>query len=153
MSSGLLASGFSDVARFVDEASQGSRRALHKSNVFGLESRVREELAAVGDECCHEGWDGYGALPIVQDTLRNAHTFLESLPYGFPAPSIGAEPDGQLTMEWHRATRRTLSVSVTPDGELHYAAILGPNRVYGTEAFFGNVPKSIQELIGRVYSQ
>lgn len=75
-----------------------------------------------------------------------------SLPIGFPAPSIGAEPDGHLTLEWHRSPRRTLSLSVSPDDELHYAGLFGPSRVYGTEAYFGEVPKSVLHLIRRVYS-
>jgi hypothetical protein len=85
-------------------------------------------------------------------TLRNTYQLLESLPLGFPAPSIGAEPDGQLTLEWHRSPRRTLSVSVDGDGNLHYAALLGPNRAYGTEAFFGEFPDAIRQLVWKVYS-
>jgi hypothetical protein len=99
-----------------------------------------------------ENWDGCEASAVSQDTLRNAYSFLESLPIGFPAPSIGAEPDGHLTLEWHRSGRRTLSVSVSPDDELHYAGLFGPSRVYGTEAYFGEVPHSILDLIRRVYS-
>ncbi|MFH0937823.1 MAG: hypothetical protein V1899_00835 [Planctomycetota bacterium] len=67
-----------------------------------------------------------------------------------PMPSVGAEPDGHVTLEWHHSSRRTLSVSVSPDGELHYAALFGASKVYGTEPFFGNVPKSILDLISQV---
>jgi len=41
-------------------------------------------------------------------------------------------------------------VSVSPEGDLHYAALLGPNKAYGTELFFGEVPKAILDLIARV---
>jgi hypothetical protein len=122
------------------------------ANVFGIESAARDELATVWEECRNPNWDGFKALPISQDALHGAYTFLESLPLGFPPPSIGAEPDGEVTLEWHRSERRTLSISVSPDGELHYAALLGPNRVYGTEVFFGEVPRSIEDLIRRVYA-
>ena len=43
---------------------------------------------------------------------------LEVLPDGLPMPSPGAEPDGQLTLEWHKSAYQTLSVSVTADGDL-----------------------------------
>ena len=89
-------------------------------------------------------------MPVTQETLRNAYILLESLPLGFPAPSISAEPDGNLTLEWHRSARRTLSVSVTADGYLHYAALLGASRVYGTEAFFDEIPDAIRDLVYRV---
>lgn len=144
--------GFSNEARFVENSTQCSRRQLQGANVFGIESALRDELATVWEECRQPNWDGYQALPIDQDTLRSAYVFLESLPLGFSAPSIGAEPDGAITLEWHRSVRRTLSVSVGSTGELHYAALLGPNRVYGTEAFFGEVPSSILDLIRKVYT-
>lgn len=151
MSTGLMTHGFSEAARYVErEAWQGWRK-LSESNVFGIESS-RDELVAVWDDCRHADWDGFGALAVTVDTLRNACQFIESLPLGCPAPSVGAEPDGQLTFEWHRRPRRTLSVSVTPDGYLHYAALVGPNRAYGTEAFFGEAPEAILDLVRRIYA-
>lgn len=117
-----------------------------------MECGVRDELADVWESCQHADWDGYGAQPVRADTLRNARVLVDSLPWGCPPPSLGAEPDGHLTLEWHRGPWRTLSVSVTPDGDLHYAAVIGPNRTYGTEAFFGEAPEAILELIQRIYS-
>lgn len=144
--------GFSDAADYADRSAQSGLRRLQDSNVFGLESVVRHELGSVWDECRNPNWDGYGALPVSQDALRNAYCLLESLPLGFPAPSIGAEPDGQITLEWHRSTRRTLSISVSAEDELHFAGLFGPSREYGTLPFFGEVPRRMLELIEQVYS-
>lgn len=141
--------GFSPEAELVAKAARSGQRRLQSSNALGIEP-VLDELGTVWEECRLPDWDGYGAAPVSQDTLRNAYILLDSFPLGFPHPSIGAEPDGQLTLEWHHSPRRTLSVSVTPDGELHFAALLGPNRVYGTEVFFGAVPQRILELIRQV---
>jgi hypothetical protein len=152
MTNGLITRGFSDTAQFIEQTRAQGRRHLRESNAFGIDSTLRDELATVWDECRQPNWDGFQALPVTQDTLRNAYRFLELLPLGFPAPSLGAEPDGQLTLEWHRSARRTLSVSVSPDGELHYAAHVGPNRVYGTEAFVDESPDTIIALIRRIYS-
>ena len=151
MTTGLPTLGFSDAAQYVDSTRRG-RRQLDVSNVFGIESALRNEWATVWEECREPNWDGFQALPVSQDTFRSTYLFLESLPPNFPAPSIGAEPDGALTLEWHRSLRRTLSVSVSPEDELHFAALFGPNRVYGTEAFFGEVSESILDLIRRVYA-
>ena len=152
MTNGLLTRGFSETARFIEETKSEGRRHLKKSNAFGIDSGSSDELATAWEECRQPNWDGFWAEPVTQDTLRQAYLFLELLPLGFPAPSIGAEPDGQLTFEWHRAARRTLSVSVSPDGDLHYAALIGPNRVYGTEAFVDEIPDTIIALIRRIYS-
>lgn len=142
--------GFSDAAEYVEEMTSDSRRFLDESVALGMRNILREELASVWEECKKPGWDGYGALPVTEEALLNAFTFLRSLPLGFPRPYIGAEPDGEITLEWHHSAKRTLSVSVTPDGYLHYAALLGPSRTYGTEVFFEEIPDTILELIQRV---
>jgi hypothetical protein len=152
MTSSLATRGFSEAAAFVSTQATEGRKRLRESSTFGIENTLGDELATVWDECREANWDGYDALPVTQDVLRNTYVFLEALPFGFPRPSVGAEPDGDLTLEWHRSARRTLSVSVNPYGELHYSALFGPNRVYGTEAFFGDVPETILSLVRRVYT-
>jgi len=144
--------GFSKPAGFIAEQDTICSRHMRESSAFGIESLLREEFSDVWEECRKANWDGYNALPVTQDTLRNAYIFLESLPLGFPRPSIGAEPDGHLTIEWHQSRRRTLSVSISPDGELHYAALLGAGRTCGTEPFFGEIPQNILDLVRKVYS-
>ncbi len=111
---------------------------------------VFEELLKTFEECREPNWDGYGAQPVSEETYRLALQFLQSLPIGMAAPSVGAEPDGHLTVEWYRTPRRTLSVSITSDGELHFAALLGSAKTYGTELFTGAVPKVVTDLIHRV---
>lgn len=149
MSETLVTRGFSDEARLLQQNTQKGWKHVRSSNVLGT---VSDELGTVWEECRVPDWDGHGALPVEQDTLRNAYCLLESLPLGFPPPSVGAEPDGALTLEWRRSARRILSVSVHPEGELHYAALVGPNRHYGTVAFFGDVPPVILSLIRRVFA-
>jgi hypothetical protein len=64
--------------------------------------------------------------------------------------SVGVEPDGHLTVEWYRSPEETLSVSISADGDLHFAALLGLTKAYGTEPFVSEVPKMISDLIHRV---
>jgi integrase len=37
-----------------------------------------------------------------------------------------------LLFEWYKGPRRTLSINLTAVGDLHYAALLGPNKQCGT---------------------
>jgi hypothetical protein len=141
--------GVSEEAQAVAKATQAERRDISRTNALGRSS-VFDELGAVWEECRHSNWDGYDALPVTWETLQHADRLIESLPLGTSLPSVGAEPDGALTLEWHQSRRRTLSVSVTAEGELHYAALLGPNRAFGTEAFFGEIPQKILGLIQQV---
>jgi hypothetical protein len=141
----------SPTASYVTEQVEEKRRHLLDSHSLGMGTRaVMEELYEIAENCRLENWDAQGASAIDQETFRQAYRFLEALPLGFIPPSIGVEPDGQITLEWYKSTRKTLSISVSPEGDLHYSAIVGLNKSYGTEAFFGEIPKPIFELLNRV---
>lgn len=147
----LNSGGTSESASFVAEQVQKWRQRLQDSYSLGQQAKGSlNELYRVYKECIQSNWDGYGAAPVSVRTFQLAYEFLEALPLGTPAPSVGAEPDGDLTLEWYRAPRRTLSVSISPQGELHYAALIGLRKHYGTEPFYGEVPKTITDLIHRV---
>ena len=108
-----------------------------------------KELLKTFEECREPNWDGYGARPVLDRTYQLAQKFLEALPPGAPS-IVGAEPDGHLTVEWHRSSQRTLSVSISPNGELHYAALLGAERICGTETFRARMPQALSDLIARI---
>lgn len=129
----------------IDDAARRPCRELRTSTLGHRESL--EELWDVWQECRQPNWDGYDAIPVEQDTYSATYELIESFPLGFPRPSIGAEPDGQLTLEWHNSPWRTLSVSVDPSGYLHYAGLFGPNKRYGTLTFFSCVPEELLRLI------
>lgn len=140
-----MSSNLQQFSEVMDRAAQKPREAFRKS-ILGHQEAL-EELYDVWGECRNEGWDGYGALAVDQDTYRNAYRLIESLPLGFLRPSIGAEPDGQLTLEWRKSSTRILSVSVDPDGYLHYAGLYGPSKRYGTLAYFSEAPPELIQLV------
>jgi hypothetical protein len=143
--------GASETARYVAYEAEEGRRRLQESYAFGMAGKgVLSELFQTVQECRDPNWDGYGAEPVSDAAYDFAQQFLKALPLGTIAPSIGADPDGHLTVEWYRSPRRTLSVSISPEGELHYAALIGLAKAFGTEPFFGEAPKAIVDLIHRV---
>lgn len=143
MTAGLLnARPYADL---IDEATRKPREA-YRYSILG-HAEAFDELAEVYEECRQPGWDGYGALPVENETLRGAYTLIESLPLGFPRPSISAEPDGQLTFEWYKSPARTLSVSVDPDGFLHYAGLYGASKRYGTLDYSLSAPPELLQLV------
>lgn len=149
----LSSRGNSDVAEFVFGRIEEGLRNPQASQVVGLYGRrAYNELEQVYADCQEQGWDGYGALPITEATYRLTRKFMDALPLGLSAPAFGAEPDGQLTVEWYSSPRRILSISVSAEGELHYAALVGSSKAYGTEPFFGEVSRAIVDLIRRVTS-
>lgn len=144
--------GVSPTDYYVQQQIDEGRRQLGKCYTLGLEgSGVLGELFDVATQCQESNWDGYGAEPVSRVTVDVAYRFLAALPLGTPPLSVGAEPDGHITLEWYRSPHCTLSISLSPDCELHYAALL-PNsgKAYGMEYFFDGVPNRILALIEAV---
>lgn len=146
--------GYSADADYVVKRVAQGLAQLRKSNSFGAGiETATQELHEVAKECSSINWDGYGAASVEQETIRQAERFLNALPLGMAAPSVGAEPDGQITFEWYQSPRRILSVSISPEGDLHYAALLGYRKRYGTEPFFGDIPSDVLKLVHRVVTE
>jgi hypothetical protein len=143
-------SGASQTAEYIQKQVTDCSRILQKSAALGIEAMIRGELADVWEECSQPGWDGYNSLPVTWDSYHHTERLLRAFPLGTPLPSLGAEPDGQITLDWGRSRRRRLSVSVSPDGDLHYAALQGPESLCGTVPFIDEVPLTILNLIRQV---
>ena len=143
--------GSSEEAHWLLHEVMRERQRLRQSYVLGgAGNDAFQSLCSVVDEARLPDWDGYGAVPVREEAFMYGCHFLRTMPLGTPAPEVGIEPDGDLTLEWHRSAYRTLSVSISPDGNLHYSALIGPNTVYGTEAFLGDIPQTILDLIRRI---
>ena len=140
----------SDAAKQLDQQLQKVSRRLHRSVALGAESVVRGDLANTYVECSEPNWDGFNALPVSFDSFLLAERFLIALPLGIKRPCAGAEPDGQMTLEWYSGIRRTISISFDPEGKIHYAALMGASKAFGTESFVYEIPDTILELIQRV---
>lgn len=115
------------------------------------QTNLIEHLRLVWRYCNQENWDGFGALAVPVECFHMASAVIQSFPPGFPKPDFGAEPDGELTMEWHQSPHRTISISVTKHGLLHYSAIFGQKSYQnGTEEFQSKLPDNLISLIHRV---
>ena len=143
--------GSSDTAEYIDKQREEGRNILQKSFYLGIGlGDLINELYKVTEECDSIGWDGSDSVPIGEKTFLNAYHFIKALPFGIETPTISAEPDGHIVFEWYQSTTRLLSISISPDGLLHYAALLGPRKHFGTEPFLDYIPKSIIDLIMQV---
>jgi len=145
--------GSSNESRWLANEVAKGRQHLRESYVLGgAGNDAFRDLCTVVDESRFPNWDGYGAVPVSEQAFILACHFLRTMTLGSPSPEVGIEPDGDITFEWHRSAYRTLSVSVSPSGDLNYSALIGPNRVFGTEAFLGDIPQPILDLIRRIYA-
>ena len=113
------------------------------------QSHVRRQrdlaLAEAFHECSEPDWDGYGAEPANELSMKWTKRVLSTFPDCLGVPDIVFEPDGDAGLEWWRGPDRVLSVSVGRNGELRYAARLNATRVIGTEVFADGLPRRLVE--------
>ena len=112
-------------------------------------------LAELNDlmlDCCRDNWDGYEAKGVSIHAFAAAKRFADSLPAGFPLPSVSADPGGCVTFEWRKSPRSMLLVSVHPNFQVDYAAIFGSAKQYGSEPFFDQMPESLKNIVRRVFA-
>lgn len=141
--------GVSPTARDISVRTHNVRSSLGRTNVFGQE-HANQDLVTIFQQCRVSDWDGYGAVPVSYETFKLAQSVIESLPLGMPMPSIGAEPDGQITLEWYKSPSRLVSVSVDQHVTLHFAALIDGGTQHGTSVFIREFPKSLRNLIWQV---
>lgn len=132
--------GVSDDAR----ALRSKIAAIHDDfdQVFSYQA-FRDAHTAIDNaflDAMHPDWDGYGAEPVTRETGEIAHALLDAFPTYLPAPEIAADPDGEMSFEWHAGYRRVFSISVASNRRLSYAGLDGLGSVHGTDAFRGQVP-------------
>lgn len=137
--------GFQDFAAWIDQKISKDMDSFRGSSQT---QKTLDSLSDVFEDCKHLDWDGHGALPVEQDTMAAAYALIESCPRGVPQPEIGAEPDGCITLEWRKSPVRVLSLSVDPDGILHYAGLFGSRRSHGTMPMNQEFPRDLLRLVG-----
>lgn len=111
---------------------------------------LHDQLIEVFENASLPNWDGKGSMPVDRKTLILAKELVESLPMAYRTPTICGEPDGHVELEWYVHPRQILTVSVNPDGRLHWAALIGEEDPRGSCRFYGETPNTLLYWIGRV---
>jgi hypothetical protein len=141
----LMSDGPKDIYRDWDRALNMSRAPT---------GRWTELEAALYNACmdaAQADWDGYGANAVSPPAAAYAHDLLALLPTAFPAPSVGVDADGEVSIEWHGAPGSLFGISVSPSGELTYAGIYGGSRVRGREPLGPQFPSSLLSQLQRLF--
>lgn len=145
-----LEHGFSPAAVCVEEAQRHILQHLN-SSVSSPRQEAMLQLGDIQQSCRSPNWDGSGAEPIGVEALNFARMLIEMLPNGLPLPSISAEPDGHIELEWYRSANRVLSVSVSPEGKLYWAALIGTEDPRGSCRIFTNrFPQAVYNQLRRI---
>ncbi len=83
--------------------------------------------------------------------FARARDLLDMLPHGFAVPEVGCDPDGEVALDWIRADRTMLSLSIGPTGGLNYAAKLRDRTAHGSIELGEGFPVALTELLRNLY--
>ena len=110
-----------------------------------------DELHQLWQRCQQPIWDGEGADAITAETHAVAKRMLESLPDRVRLPCVSAEPNGHLNFEWHVAPQRMLTASITANGTVYWAALVGSEAPRGSCQFVDQFPRTLLYWIEQGY--
>jgi hypothetical protein len=102
-------------------------------------------------EAVNPNWDGYGATPVTPATYTRATSFLAALPLTIPSPEIAIDPDGEVSFRWQTTPEDVLSVSVSDNGRVSYAALFGNEDAHGTTFFHDEIPAMVSANLARLF--
>ncbi len=148
----IVTSGLSEAAKLLEQ----TQRGIDSRCRYAVTLSRQQALDAVWEvwQATEEGWStAEGEMALSQEVRDTAIRFVEALPLAFPQPSISAEPDGHINLEWYRNPRRVISVSVAPSDRLHWAALIGSESPRGSARFIDRIPESILRYIARVFQR
>jgi hypothetical protein len=131
----------------LERVREGLRSSYSQGDVWNKSRIAIDEILR---ECSHPDWDGYHAIPLHHQTARNARQFAEALPPQFPAPQVSATVAGDITFEWAQSHYRTVTVAVDEHGKVHYAAINGNAKAFGSFPLVDVLGSPIFSLIASV---
>lgn len=125
-----------------------------KTDTYGSPiNHMINQIEEVFSECSVDDWDGYGARAVSQKTKWSGTTFIKYLPSGIPNPEFSADPDGHLSFEWYKDPRKIVTVSISPDDILYYAALVGDEKANGSAYLPDGLPEELLDLIHKVVSE
>lgn len=131
------------LARMLSEATVHAR-----DNATDWRSFAKSEMERIAFECQSPNWDGYGADPVSQEAKRQAQRLVDMLPFSFSPPEPVPDPDGDMSLHWDFGPGHMFTVSVSANGMLNFAGLLGEGRErHGVEPFKSTVPKVVVETI------
>ena len=88
--------------------------------------------------------------PAVLDSYLKAQQVIAALPHDIPDPVIEIDPDGEVSLDWWRGSRQCLSLSISGEGRITIAGLLGHEQVRERAPFIDQMPTTIISQIRRV---
>lgn len=123
----------------IDEATRKIRGQRYFSALFELVELFAEARAEQDGE------------RVDARAFVRARDLLDALPHGFAVPEVALDPDGEIALDWIRADRTMVSLSIGSSGDPSYAANLRDRTAHGVIKLGEGFPGALTELLRGLY--
>jgi hypothetical protein len=138
------ASGVSATSYGLEMCAQQIRNHTEDVVIFGWKTLLRHDLMTVYQTCSEEGWNGYDAMPIREQTVRAGQALLELLPDNLMPPEVIPEPTGKISFEWRNAAGAILVIAIDAHS-IAFAELIGSKKRYGEAKFIAVLPDDMKK--------
>ena len=122
-----------------------------KTSTYGTPFyQMINSIKEVFNDCSTDGWDGYNALAVRQDTAEYALSLIMCFPLDIPIPDFFADTDGHINFEWYKNSNRIVTASISQDGIIYYAALIEQESTNGWAFMSSRIPDDLYALIKKV---
>lgn len=106
-----------------------------------------DEISQISQGCGEQGWDGYDAEPVSNESAIRAAQLIELLPNSIQTPNVVPEPTGDISLEWRRDDQKDFSLGVSGQSLVYAGIFGGSSKAYGEERFSRVLPHTIVEIL------
>ena len=100
-----------------------------------LKTQIQDLLAVAGSD----NWDGEAALAVKEETVKAALDLADKLPDGIVDPDVAATPHGEIDFDWVAGRNAMLTLSMSSDGILAWAALFDDFTSRGSTRWTGEL--------------
>ena len=86
------------------------------------------ELVSLPLRYADEGWDGYGALPLSEESFSSAVSFVGKMPLDFPSPRMVVDPDGEICFKWEKSRNNRIELTFSKRNTYYAIVVLNGMR-------------------------
>jgi hypothetical protein len=134
--------------------------AVTKVFVFPWDTATREQLRAsllaqfedTINAALNDNWDGEGAKAVREEAIVEALALLALLSPTIPEPEITVDTDGGISFDWQRSRTQMYALSVTGQGVIYYAGIIGSDHTHGHTILGESLPIAVRAHLRRLFT-
>lgn len=89
------------------------------------------------------------ASRLSSHAVEHAVRLIGKLSSDIRIPEIGADVQGNVTLDWQVVTDRVFTIAISTNGMIFWAGLFGENRCHGAERFGDNLPLDLERGIRR----